>query len=157
MNFLTISQYFNKLQSAVLIILILPLLLFIALYFHLGERLPDPRNEYFILLPGAFLLDWLIAFLFFSKKIKIIRKEQGLGLKLEKYFRLTIVFYSIISLSSMIMALGLYLTKNDVFTWLYIGGLILCGFLWPTASKTAKYLRLRGDEREMVYFKKDRL
>lgn len=157
MNFLTISQYFNKLQSAVLFILILPLLLFIALYFHLSGHLPDPRTEYITLLTTVGLLDWLIAMIIFNKKIKMVRNEQGLGLKLEKYFKLTIVRFSLISSGSLMMALGLYLTKSDVFTWVYMGGLVLCGILWPTGPKIVNDLRLKGDEREMVYFKKDRL
>ncbi len=87
----------------------------------------------------------------------MVRNEQGLGLKLEKYFKLTIVRFSLISSGSLMMALGLYLTKSDVFTWVYMGGLVLCGILWPTAPKIVNDLRLKGDEREMVYFKKDRL
>jgi hypothetical protein len=156
MNFITISQFFNKLQSALLFILIVPLLVFIALYFHVSGILsPAARTEYFIIFPALVFLDWFMAMIIFNKKIKSVRKEQGLGVKLEKYFQLTIVRFSILSSGSLILALGLYLTKNDVFIWIYIGGLVLSGVLWPTSSKTSNDLRLKGDEREMVYFKKD--
>jgi hypothetical protein len=33
--------------------------------------------------------------------------------------------------------------------------LILAGIVWPTSSKVSSDLKLRGDEREMVYYKKD--
>ena len=135
----------------------MPLLVFIALYSHLSRMPPDPRMEYFNILPAIVLLDWLMAMIIFNKKIKSVRNEQGLGLKLEKYFRSTIVRYSLLSSGSLVMALGLYLTKSDVFTWMYIAGLVLSGILWPTGHKISNDLGLRGDEREMVYFKKDRL
>lgn len=156
MNFITISQFFNKLQSALLLILIVPLLVFIALYFHVSGILPsESPKAYFIIFPALTFPDWFMAIIIFNKKIKSVRNEQGLGLKLEKYFGITVVRYTIFSSGSLILALGLYLTQHDIFTLIYIGGLILCGILWPTSRKISNDLRLKGDEREMVYFKKD--
>jgi hypothetical protein len=54
-----------------------------------------------------------------------------------------------------LMALGLYLTLSDIFSGLYLAGLIVSAVLWPTCRKVTHDLRLKGDEREMVYFKKD--
>lgn len=85
MNFLTIGQYFNKLQSALLLILVVPLLILSTLYLLTGGMPHDPRPEYFIIMVG----------------------------------------------------------------------LLLAGLLWPTSRKVSVDLKLRGDEREMVYYKKD--
>lgn len=155
MHFITIGQYFNKLQSVLLFVLIAPLLVFIALYFRVSGTPPDPRPEYFILLPAIAGLDWLIAMVIFNKKIKSVRNAQGLGSKLDKYFQLTIVRYSILSAGSLIMALGLYVTKSDIFTWIYVAGWVLPAILWPTGRKISDDLALKGDEREMVHYKKD--
>jgi hypothetical protein len=61
-----------------------------------------------------------------------------------------------LSSASLILAVGLYLSNSNVFTALYLAGLVLSGILWPTDRKVSADLRLRGDEREMVYFKKDK-
>ena len=161
MNFISITQYFNKLHSALFALMIVPLLLFIALYFLLPEMPPVPRTEYFILreycimIVSAVLVAWLMATIIFNKKIKSARNEQGLGAKLDKYFQITIVRYRLLSTASLLMAFGLYLTRSDIFSGLYLAGLIVSAVLWPTGRKVTHDLRLKGDEREMVYFKKD--
>lgn len=155
MNFITIGQYFNKLQSVLFILLIVPILAF-SLIYYFGSAVPaEPRTEFFIVIVSAVVMDWAMGMIIFAKKIKSVRNEQGLGVKLDKYFKITIVRFSILSSASLMLALGLYLTGSDVFTWLYIAGLLLSGFLWPTGRKVAEDLHLKGDEREMVYFKRD--
>lgn len=155
MNFITIGQYFNKLHSALFLLLTVPLLVFITLYFSPAEMPPDPRMEFLIGLPSAALADWLLATIFFNKKIKSARNAQGLGAKLNKYFEITIVRYGLVSAGSLILAVGLCLTESDIFTGVYLAGLAGSAVLWPTSRKVARDLALRGDEREMVYFKKD--
>jgi hypothetical protein len=155
MNFITISQYFNKLHSVLFALLIVPLIVFIARYVF-GQLSADQDIKYFVIIPSFVLLDWLMATLIFNKKIKSARNAQGLGAKLDKYFHITIVRFCFLSLASLTMALGLHLTGSDVFMWLYLAGLIGSAFLWPSGRKVSADLRLKGDEREMVYYKKDR-
>ena len=157
MDFITISQYFNRMQSALFILLIVPLLVFATVYVLVSGMPPDPRMEYYVIISAAVSLDWIMATLIFNKKIKSVRNEQGLGVKLDKYFRLTIVRYTMLSSANLLLALGLYLSRMDVFTALYVAGLVLAGLLWPTSRRVSGDLKLRGDEREMVYFKKDTL
>lgn len=155
MRFFTITQYFNKLQSTLFMLLMGPLLLFIALYFYLAGKPVDPRMEYFVFISLAIALDWLIAMILFNKKIELARKAQGLGAKLDKYFGLTIVRYGFLSSAHLLTALGFFLSGSDFFAAIYAGGLMLSALLWPTSRKVCRDLKLRGDEREMVYFKKD--
>ena len=155
MRFFTITQYFNKLQSVLFILLIVPLLVFTALYFFMSDIAPLPQKEYYIVIPLTVLLEWLLAVIIFNKKIKSARNEQGLGAKLDKYFGITILRYGFLSSASLILAAGFFLSGNDIFTTLYLAGLVFTGILWPTTRKVSNDLRLRGDEREMVYFKKD--
>jgi hypothetical protein len=157
MNFISIHQYFNKLQIVFLILLIIPLLAFIALYFLTPERLLAPRLELYIIVSLAAALDWILAMKIFNKKIKSVRNEQGLGAKLDKYFYITIVRYSFLSSSGLVLAVGFFLTQGDLFTALYLVNLIGAVLLWPTGPRIARELALRGDERDMVYFKKDLL
>lgn len=156
MNFITISQYFNKLQILFFVLLMMPLLIFIAVYFFFPDNPADYRMEYFIIIPAAAFFDWLVGIIMFNKKIKSARKAQGLGAKLEKYFEITIVRYWFLASAGMILAVGFFLSASDVFTALYLLNLIMSVLYWPTGPKVSRELMLKGDEREMVYFKKDR-
>ena len=157
MDFISIRQYFYKFHSALLILLLVPIFAFIAIYFYMPENPVNESTMFLILLSAINAFDWVVMFVLFSKKIKSIRNGQGLGLKLDKYFSLTIVRFCLIAFSSLGLAAGLYLTKQDLFTGLFIGNLVLLAGLWPTAPKVCNDLRLRGAEREMVFYKKDRL
>lgn len=157
MNFISISQYFNKLQSVLFLLLIGPLLVFIVLHLYGGDTSADAtRIEYLLVIGLAAVLDWLVATILFNKKIKSVRNAQGLGAKLDKYFGITIVRFAFLSSASLLMALGFYLSGSDVFTVIYLLGLMLSALSWPTSPRVSRHLRLRGDEREMVYFKKDK-
>jgi hypothetical protein len=157
MSFISVQQYLNKLQIVYFILLIVPLSVFIALYFFASEYSAVPRREYFIVIPLVAVAGWLLAIITFNKKIKSVRNLQGLGVKLQKYFNITIVRYSFLCSAALILAVGYYLTHNDTFTGLFLVGLIHSLFYWPTGPKVAKELALRGDEKEMVHFRKDRL
>lgn len=159
MQFLTIGQYFYKLYNAVLLILLVPIVAFIMVYFQVSGALAPAQQSYALLITLALivLLAWIVIFIFFNKKIKPIRTGQGLRIKLEKYFYLTIVRYLILSIGCMVLAFGFHQTADDLFTGMFVLNLVLAGVLWPTAAKTSKDLKLRGDEREMVFYKKDTL
>lgn len=155
MRFFTISQYFNKLQSILFILLLIPLLIFIALYLY-ADRIPlDPDTAaYFVAIPLAALLGWVVGIARFNKKIKSARNAQGLGAKLDKYFGLTIVRFAFLAVSGPMLALGFLLTGSDL-PGMYLVALVLGATMWPTPARVCRHLRLRGDEREMVYFRKD--
>ena len=157
MHFITIGQYFYKLFSAVLLILLVPIMAFIMVYLQVPEAEAEEQQSLALLIQLSFVVVfiWLLIFLLFAKKIKSTRTAQGLRAKLEKYFYLTIVRYLLIALGCIVLAYGFQTTKNDWFTGLFVLNLTFAGLLWPTASKATRDLKLRGDEREMVYFKKD--
>ncbi len=159
MDFFTISQYFNKLFSVLFIILLLPIAAFIGVYFYLTVNSSVANHTvqvHFSLLSIVVVL-WALIFLWFNKKIESVRSDQGLRKKLEKYFRLTIVRYILAGSACLVLAYGFYLTGDDMYTWVFAGSLLILGILWPTSQKVSRDLKLRGDEREMVYYKKDQL
>jgi hypothetical protein len=137
--------------------MLLPLMTFIGLHLLPMKKPLDvsQQPDLFILYGSIVVALWLIMFIFFAKKIKTVRNDQGLRLKLEKYFRLTIVRYSLIAISAFILAVGFYQTRNDLFTLIFLVHILMAAMLWPRPAKVTKDLRLRGDEREMVFFKRD--
>src|SRR5687768_12550859 len=157
MEFITINQYFYKLYNAVLVILLLPILAFLTIYFQTFTLAADQPQSLSLILQilSAVLFLWVVMLLISFKKIKTIRNGQGLRVKLEKYFYLTIVRYIFISIGSLLLAYGFMLTHEDLFTGFFVVNLVFAALLWPAPAKVCKQLKLRGDEREMVYFKKD--
>ena len=156
MKFVTIEQYFYKLYNALLLIQLLPIFGFIFVYFQPSgastiQQSLSMRLQFSVII----VIDWLIMFYLYNKKIKSIRHGQGLRIKLEKYFDLTIVRFMIIIFGSLILAVGFYCRRDDFITGLFALNLILAGILWPSPSKVCNDLKLKGDEREMVYYKKD--
>jgi hypothetical protein len=157
MEYFTIGQYFTKLNIRLLMILLILIIAFVAAYLLTAAE-PEPKPW---LTPTEIALviavNWLIAFLYYLKKIKSIAKDQGLGLKLTKFFYLTIVRYIIIALGCIFLLYSFYVTKDDMITGIFALNLVLMGVLWPTSPKVCRDLKLKGDEREMVYYKKDQL
>lgn len=155
MNFISIRQYFNKLQIVFLALMMIPLFAFIAIYLASGADAPRPGVGYYFGIPCLAVLDWILAIVTFDKKIKSARNAQGLGKKLDKYFYITIVRYCLVSSASLILAVGFFLVRSDLFTALYLVSLFASALFWPTGPRVARELMLKGDEKEMVYFKKD--
>jgi len=159
MDFISIREYFYKFYSALLLILLVPIVAFISLYLQPSrsqsdfERAPDT----FVFFSATIIFLWTMMFILFNKKIKSLRNRQGLRSKLEKYFKLTIVRYIILSAAGMMLAVAFYFLRNDFFTICFVMHLVITILLWPTSPKVCRDLRLRGDEREMVYYKKDSL
>jgi hypothetical protein len=157
MEFFTISQYFTKLHIRLLMIILVLIIAFVSAYF-LTAFDPEPQpwlsyTQMTAIISGV----WLIVFVYYLKKIKSIAKDQGLGLKLTKFFYLTIVRYIIIAFGCLFLLYSFYRTKDDVVTGMFVINLALMGALWPTSAKVCRDLKLRGDEREMVFYKKDQL
>ncbi|HEY0652305.1 MAG TPA: hypothetical protein VGD65_04215 [Chryseosolibacter sp.] len=157
MEYFTIGQYFTKLNIRLLLIVLTLIITFVAAYF-LTAFDPEPRLWLTrTQIAGIIGANWLLMFLYYLKKIKSIAKDQGLGLKLTKFFYLTIVRYIIIAFGCLFLVYSFYITKDDVITGVFVLNLVLMAILWPTSAKVCRDLKLRGDEREMVYYKKDEL
>jgi hypothetical protein len=140
-------------------LLLVPVGVFIAIYLQPVDQ-PNVlivHAELFVIVCSAVLIIWAVVFIFFNKKIKTVRKGQGLRQKLEKYFLITIVRYSFFCFCSLGLAVVFYLTRSDVYTILFLAQIVAAGLLWPFSWKVSADLKLRGDEREMVYYKKDQL
>ena len=157
MDFFTIEQYFNKLFSALFVILLVPIGAFIGSYLRSVDPIAMPMNfsddHYY--LAAIVVADWVLIFILFNKRIKSIRNGQGLRVKLEEYFRLTIVRYICGALGCLVLAYGFYISNDGAYTGTFVVSLLVLGLLWPTSPKVCRDLKLRGDEREMVYYKKD--
>jgi hypothetical protein len=157
MQFTSIREYFYKSYSVVMTIVLIPIVAFIALYLRPASTEPPAltQPDDFVVLTAGVLICWLIIFLFSNKKIKTVRNHQGLRKKLDKYFELTIVRFFLLALTGVVLAVGFLISRNDYFSIFFVLNLFMNILFWPSPKKVSRELRLRGDEREMVYFKRD--
>jgi hypothetical protein len=160
MDFITIKEYFYKFHSRLMLILLLPIVLFIVLYLQhsSSETSGSYQSSHLTTTVIAVVVTiWCMYLVLHIKRIKSARNGKGLRQKLEKYFRITIVRYIVIALASLILAIAFFITGNDFYTYTFIINLLIGAVFWPRAKKVSADLRLRGDERVMVYYKRDTL
>jgi hypothetical protein len=136
---------------------LLPLLAFTSLFIFDGLNCSVAPGEG-VYLPEIFIallcVEVLSSFLFFNTRLKNIRKLPGLGLRLEKYYSTTVIRFSLLSCAALLMVAGFALTGSLTFTYLFGAILILFFLVWPRSAKVCRDLKLKGSEREMVYYKK---
>jgi hypothetical protein len=131
---------------------------FIFFFVYDGYRpeqvLPEQTLIINVALIVFIVIDLSIASFIFYRNLKAIRKIASLGLRLERYYALTVIRFSLISFADLLLIGGYFLTGNLLFSALFGVSLILFLLIWPRPSKVCNDLKLKGDERQMVYHKK---
>lgn len=160
MKFSSLEEYFYKLQNILLMLLLIPLLAFI--YLIVGDVTPYSfQDDVQFIVTGLCAViataDWIIMTVVSKRLMNKISLLMGLSLKLERYYYATLVRYSVGVASCLVLAMGYYLTENSFFIGLFGVAIVLSFITWPTPAKVCKDLKLKGDEREMVLYKKHSL
>lgn len=165
MHYSSLREYFYKLHNLVYGIVLIPLLAFVVLYWQMqmgnieGILKEDEYLNQLLLVVLTFLvlLDWGASILLFNKGIKATRTLDSLGKKLNRYYLFTLLRFALVVSGSIGLAIGFYLTENPLFTILFVSSFALLLLFWPTPSKVCDDLQLKGDERTLVLYKKDKL
>ena len=164
MKFNSIKEYFYKLNNLCYVITLVPLGIFILLYLKMqkGEIHVVVQNgeQVLIVQVAAFVLSAIaltIVHLVAKKKIKTYSKGLGLGDKMDKYYYLSLGRIMTGALASVVVAIGLLLTGSEIFSVFFLGILLWMAYQWPTPKRMCAELLLKGDEREMVLYKRESL
>jgi len=157
MEFATIKEYFYKLQTALFLTLLVPLVIFLVLYSTTDTGLVEKEQSISVISFLLFLMafDALIGLILFRIKLKRIRELSTLRGRLQHYYSLTIVRSYINIITCIMPALAFFLTAEPLLVFVFGGVLILFSLQWPRPGKVCRDLQLKGDEREMVLYKKD--
>jgi len=157
MEFATIKEYFYKLQTALFLTLLIPLVVFLVLYSNTSQGIIAEEQSFTIISFLLFLMafDALIGLVLFRIKIKTIREQSTLRSRLQQYYSLTIVRSCINIVACTMPSLAFFLTGDTQLVFVFAGVLVLSFLQWPGPGKVCRDLRLKGDEREMILYKKD--
>lgn len=163
MNFISLKEYFYKLANRCYLLILLPLAGFIYLYYQLLEMkiIPLVQDESIIViiqvtLIGLSLVNLTTVHWVSRRRLKKFSAEVGLGRKLDHYYEIIMLRMSSCSASSLAMAIGLRMTGSE---WFAIFFIVMLGWVrlqWPSSKRACRDMALKGDEYEMVLFKKDK-
>jgi uncharacterized membrane protein len=164
-DFSSLKEYFYKMHNRLYGIVLIPLLAFVVLYWQMqigniqGVLRQNESLTQVVLVALSFLVftDWVISAFMFNRGLKATRTLDSLGKKLDRYYSFTMLRFSLVVSGSLGLAMGFYLTENQLFTIFFVSSLAMLLIFWPTPSKVCKDLQLRGDERTLVLYKMDKL
>lgn len=164
MKYNSVPEYFYKLNSRLYALVLMPLITFIALYWKMktGDsaiRSQDIGFNQILLLICIIvvLLEWMISFFLFRSKLKSILTLGSLGDRLDRYYKFTVVRFSLMISGLILLAVGFFITEDQYFTILFVASMIGLAFFWPTSAKVCDDLGLKGDERKLILYKLDKL
>lgn len=160
MNYTSLTEYFYKLYNRCLAFMFVPVTGFLYLYhLVLNNRLTplimdnDATNVILVVFPVMALIDLTIVHWLCGRHLGRHASEPSLGIRLDQYVRVVMMRVVAAVLTSLLMAIGLFLTQHQYFT-IYFAVLVLWIVLqWPTPGKVARDYRLKGDEKQMVLTK----
>jgi hypothetical protein len=160
MNFSSLKEYFYKQYNACLLRMLLPMGVFLLIYYLSLSGMISPyiraedlvdflRYTYLALI----LITLTIVHLEIYRRLKSHTGVVGLGKKLDLYYSVVRMRMKTFLAISLFLATGFFFTGHP---WFSIYFACLIGWFlvqWPTPQKVSNQLRLRGDERTMVITK----
>jgi hypothetical protein len=162
MIFDSIKGYFYKLYNICYVLVLMPLVLFLFLYYQaqVEKILPIIQDQSARL--GTELTLFLLALfalttvhLYLKRQLAEVSKEPGLGDKMGRYFSLAMWRTGVGSLTVFLMNIGFYLTGNIWFAVACAATVVWIGWLWPTPKRFCDDLSVRSDERDLMLRSKD--
>src|SRR4051812_35116616 len=110
MKYSSLQEYFYKFQNVLYLLVLLPLLAFIS-FFVFDQLRPATLTAaqsallLRILIAGS-IFDILISFILFKNMLKKARVLPGLGLRLERYYAITVIRFSLVSFAALVLVAG---------------------------------------------------
>jgi hypothetical protein len=145
-------------------ITLIPLAVFIYLYLKLqavetNSIIQNPRYllitqvVFFVIIFGTLTSVHLVV----KKRMKLLSGKYGLGDKMDRYYTYALIRIAAGALASVIMGGGLFISGSEVFSVYFSLILLWMAYHWPIPKRMCTELRLKGDEREMILYKRESL
>lgn len=154
---LNIKRKFHNMERNVLLLIALPLPLFSLAYLYtisnnFALELPAFPLFFDPIALGFAMAILVLQYVGFSARIKKIRNSNsGLELKLSSYSKAITIRYWQLFWVGLVCSAGLLIYENPGFTIAYAITLVFVSLGKPTPDRIVKLLRLKGEEKELVY------
>ena len=155
MKFLSIKEYFYKLNTIGFIVLLLPITTFIFLYLIASRGVPvltDSEDAQTLLIVATLLLllDLTIVQWVYGVRIERMKTLIELAKRMDGFYSLTVMRLGSYCGCAIVMGAGYYLTQSHVFTGLFGLILLIIIFQRPTPALFCRQFDLTRNEREMI-------
>jgi hypothetical protein len=155
MKFLSVKEYFYKLNTIGFIVLLLPTTAFAFLHYRslsVGAPMADIIGVTTNLTAIAIITtaDLTIVHLWWALRMKRLRSLIEIARKMDGYYSLTVTKMLVYCFTGMMMAVGFFLTANDWFSGLFVLLALSLVAQWPSRSSFCSQFQLRSDERAMI-------
>jgi hypothetical protein len=158
MQYQSPNEYFYKLYARLFLLVLFPLAVFLLLYSGIQAGLFGSLSRIdeayawvlWVIVPVVAVFHWVAGWVIFQKKLKSVRTVVSLGEKLDQYFSIVHARVVFLVPGWLVMAAGYYLLQDQVFTIVFIAGLLLLIPVWPFPGKVCNDLHLKGDERRWI-------
>jgi hypothetical protein len=153
MKYQSVGEYFYKMYSVLFLYLLIPMLALGGVYWANRYFLSiDPASRDLILgaLITVVVLDWLMAWVWFNQAVKGLLTLVSLGERLQRYFKLMLIRFSIFAVGLFMLVAAYAISGNRLAALAFGLHLVLALLIWPFPSRVVQHLKLKGNERELV-------
>jgi hypothetical protein len=160
MDFLSVKEFFYKVNTIGFILLLLPVIVF--LYIHVDALKSFPVVEDFkqtnaLLSVSSVLVAAILTVvnLIWRSRIRQMRSYGELARKMEGYFVLFVLRNGAYSASLLLMAAGYYFTHSIYFSGCFLVIILVLLAQWPGPARFCMAFELKGYERDLILHNKD--
>ena len=155
MKFLSIKEFFYKLNTIGFILLLLPLSVFIFLYYRTGNVGPLITDEVAVNgLAAGTLIVFLLALttVHWVRQIRVKKLKSLLEIsrKMDGYARFILLRMTWHAICALLTAAGFFLTSSLLFAGLFIFMLVITFLQWPSRTSFCRLLDVNANERTMI-------
>ncbi len=155
MKFLSVKEYFYKLNTIGFIVLLLPTGAFAFLYYRSLTTWPpmaDPSGVVTNLIAVALIVfaDLTIVHLWYMFKLSRLRSLIEISRKMDGYFSMTVTKMIVYCFTCLVAAAAFFLTGSEWFSGLFIALEIALIIQWPSRKSFCSKFALRNDEKAMI-------
>ena len=159
MQYNSVSEYFSKLQNRSLIVLLSSLLLFVILAYFMVMRnltpvmLADDGFSLAVMMAVVAMGDAGLAFFLARLLLRKTKTFVSLGERMDLYARASFLRFIMLLSSAFILMIAFSLTGLLWLLTLCAISLLNFWIVWPTRSCLCRELKLKANEREVIYGK----
>jgi hypothetical protein len=156
MKYISVNDYFLRLQTTSTIIFFSGILSFFALHYAVMMDYLTPvfAKESQHLMTGIFVgfafLDALVSFVLVKVLLGKVKSNPSLGERMDRFVVACTVRFVLLSIGTTSLMAAFLLSGNQFVFLVYLGYLLFYGLAWPTRSRLCAELDLKQTERDVI-------